>query len=253
MKLPVIFVGHGSPMNAIEDNEYSRTWAKIGRNIQPKSILMISAHWFTRGTLVQDEENPRIINDMYGFPEELYHVGYQVKGDRALTQSVLDTLGDDVSVNNEWGLDHGAWSVLHHMYPKRDIPVAQLSVNRTLTPEAHFKIGQKLAFLREQDVLIIASGNIVHNLRMVRFDMAGGHPDCVKFDAYIKDSILNKDFDAVINYRDLGDVARLSVPTDDHFDPLLYALGAASKDDTVEVFNESVMMGTMSMTGYIFK
>lgn len=253
MRLPVIFVGHGSPMNAIEDNAYTRTWDALGRSIRPKSILMISAHWFTHGTFVQDAESPKIINDMYGFPDELYQVGYQVKGDSALTERILATLGDDVSVNNDWGLDHGAWSVLNHMYPDKSIPVVQLSVNRDLEPGAKFKIGQALSSLRDEDVLIIASGNIVHNLRMVRFDMDAGHPACVKFDAFIRDNILSKNYDAVINYRDLGETARLSVPTTDHFDPLLYALGATNKDDRVEVFNESVMMGYMSMTGYVFR
>ena len=252
MKLPVIFVGHGSPMNAIEDNAYTREWVKLGRSIRPKSILMISAHWFTRGSFIQDAEKPEIINDMYGFPESLYHIGYQVRGDKALTEKVLTALSGDVSVNNDWGIDHGAWSVLNHMYPKRDIPVVQLSVNRDLEPDAHFKIGHALSFLRDEGVLIIASGNIVHNLRMVRFDMDSGHPECVKFDVYIRDNILNKNFNAVIRYRDKGEAARLSVPTTDHFDPLLYALGAAREDDSAEVFNESVMMGYMSMTGYVF-
>ena len=252
MKLPVIFVGHGSPLNAIEDNAYTHAWDKLGRRIHPKSILMVSAHWYTHGTFVQDVDQPEIINDMYGFPEELYRVGYQIKGDKVLSNKVLTALGNKVSINNEWGIDHGAWSVLNHMYPNKDIPVVQLSVNRNLEPEAHFKIGQALSFLRDEDVLIIASGNIVHNLRMIRFDMDTGHPECFKFDAYIKNSILNKDFDAVINYRSIGEAARLAVPMSDHFDPLLYALGASSSNDQVEVFNETVIMGFMSMTGYVF-
>ena len=122
MKLPVIFVGHGSPMNAIEDNAYTREWVRLGRSIRPKSILMLSAHWFTRGSFIQDAENPEIINDMYGFPEALYRVGYQVGGDKALTEKVLTALSGEVSINNDWGIDHGAWSVLNHMYPKERYP-----------------------------------------------------------------------------------------------------------------------------------
>jgi len=253
MKLPVIFVGHGSPMNAIEDNNYTRSWAKIGQGIQPKSILMISAHWFANETYVQNADKPKIINDMYGFPEELYHVGYQVNGDKALTKKVLSGLNDQVIINNDWGLDHGAWSVLNHMYPKKDVPVVQLSVNRKLAPSEHFELGQALSFLRDEGVLIIASGNIVHNLGMVRFDLTGAHPECIKFDQFIKENTINKSFKNIINYQQLYPGYRLSVPTTDHFDPLFYALGASQEDDTVEIFNESVIMGFMSMTGYIFK
>ncbi len=253
MRLPVIFVGHGSPMNAIEDNAYTKEWDALGKKIEPKAILMISAHWFTRGTLIQDAEEPRIINDMYGFPKELYEVGYQVKGDKALTKSVLGAVKREVKVNNDWGLDHGAWSVLAHMVPDRHVPVVQLSVDAYTTPEQHYAIGQDLAFLRDEDVLIIASGNIVHNLRMVRMDMAGGTPECAAFDAFIKESILAKNHDAVLGYPAFGIGASLSVPTTDHFDPLLYALGAAGKDSAVSVFNESLMAGFLSMTSYVFE
>jgi len=253
MRLPVIFVGHGSPMNAIENNVYTKAWEALGKRFKPEAILMISAHWFTKGTRVQDAESPAIINDMYGFPRPLYEVGYQVKGNKALTKAVLNAVKKPVSIDNDWGIDHGAWSVLNHMYPKKDIPVVQLSVDAGAMPNQHYAVGQDLSRLREKNILIIGSGNIVHNLRRVSMEMAGGYPDCVAFDAYIKNSILNHNHQAVIDYAEFGEGARLSVPTTDHFDPLLYALGAAGDNSQITVFNESLTMGSLSMTSYLFE
>lgn len=253
MSMPILFVGHGSPMNAIEHNEYTREWDRIGQKIKPKAILMVSAHWFTKGTFVQDEENPMIINDMYGFPDELYKVGYQVKGSKSLTQNILNQLNQKVSVNNSWGIDHGAWSVLNHMYPKKDIPVVQLSINAMGTSEEHYRIGNQLKDLRDEEILIIGSGNIVHNLRRVSFDMTKGYEWNESFDASIKQAILEKRFDTVINYKEMGEMAELSVPSTDHFDPLLFILGASKKEDKIHVFNEGSVAGALSMTSYLFE
>lgn len=253
MSMPILFVGHGSPMNAIENNEYTYQWSEIGKKVKPKAILMVSAHWFVRGTYIQNEESPKIINDMYGFPDELYSLGYQVKGSQSLTQQVIQRLNDKVSVNNSWGLDHGAWSVLAHMYPKKDISVVQLSVNANATPEEHYRIGRELLSLRDEGIFIIGSGNIVHNLRQVRFDMNGGYDWNISFDQTIKQRILEGSHDLILDYRSIGDAARLSVPSTDHFDPLFYIIGASKKEDKISVFNESAMAGSLSMTSYLFE
>lgn len=253
MKQAVIFVGHGTPMNAIEQNAFTASWRTLGEAIRPKAILMVSAHWFTKGTWTQDEKQPKVINDMYGFPKPLYEVNYQVNGDIALTNRIRECLGGTVDINNSWGIDHGAWSVLVHMFPKRDVPVVQLSVDALKAPEAHFEIGRKLSALRDEGYLIMGSGNIVHNLRKVNFHKADGEDWADAFDLKIRDAIVAGDYDKCLNYRQLGDIAELAVPTTDHYDPLLYCLGAARASDTVEVFNEARVMGSLSMTSYIFK
>jgi len=252
MKLPVLFIGHGTPMNAIEQNAFTASWQALGKKMKPKGILMISAHWYTRGTWTQDSDMPSVINDMYGFPRELYAVNYAVHGDRQLTEKTLALLTPDIAINNAWGIDHGAWSVLTHMYPKRDIPVVQLSIDANKTPEEHFKVGQKLRRLRDEGYLIIGSGNIVHNLRRVAFNKTEGYEWADTFDQKIKEAIVAKAFDRCVHYSDFGEVAKLSVPTTEHFDPLLYVLGAAEKQDDVSIFNEATVMGSLSMTSYIF-
>lgn len=253
MKQPAIFVGHGTPMNAIENNAFTESWRELGERIKPKAILMVSAHWFTRGTYTQDDKAPRVINDMYGFPKPLYEVNYQVAGLKELTDRVMAQVSPDVAINNEWGIDHGAWSVLTHMYPNKDIPVVQLSVDAQKSPAEHFEIGKKLAALREEGYLIMGSGNIVHNLRRVDFGRRDGYAWADEFDGYIKEAILSGDFDKCINYASQGDIAKYAVPTTDHYDPLLYVLGAASTEDKVTVFNEASVMGALSMTSYIFE
>ena len=252
-KMPIIFVGHGSPLNAIEDNEYTRKWEEVGKSIpKPKAILAISAHWFTSGTRVSDIENPKIVYDMYGFPRELYQVKYPVKGDPHLARLAQDLISSEVSIDNEWGIDHGTWSVLVKMYPNADIPVVQLSVNRYASPEEHFKIGQELASLREQGILIFASGNVVHNLSMVDWEMQGGYDWAEDFDSYIKESIANGKFTNVINYKTSEKKWNEAIPTPEHFNPLLYALGASNASDKVTIFNNSSVMGSLSMTSYLF-
>ncbi|HSN58557.1 MAG TPA: 4,5-DOPA dioxygenase extradiol, partial [Clostridiaceae bacterium] len=186
-KMPALFVGHGSPMNAIEDNEYSRGWKEIAKKIpKPEAILSVSAHWYTDGTKVSDAANPKTIYDMYGFPDELYNVAYNAPGAPELAHAAKELISNHVQIDNSWGLDHGTWSVLHRMYPDSDIPVFQLSIDSRTSFGDHFRIGREIAALREKGVLILGSGNIVHNLALVKWGMAGGFPWAVEFDSYIK-------------------------------------------------------------------
>lgn len=251
--MPVLFVGHGSPMNAIEDNMFTENWRRVAQEMpRPEAILAVSAHWYTTGTRIMDEAQPKMVYDMYGFPKELYEVKYPAQGAPELAQLTKDLIHEQVKTDNSWGYDHGTWSVLCQMYPKADIPVFQLSVDRTATAETHFKIGQELSSLREKGVLIFASGNIVHNLSRVAWDMKGGYPWADDFDRYIKDKIIHRQFEEVVKYKAAGQSVDSAFITPDHFYPLLYILGASSPDDKVSVFNDSCIMGSLSMTSYLF-
>ena len=253
MKLPVLFVGHGSPMNAVEDNEFTNKWKALGRSLpRPKVILAVSAHWYTASTRTSDTREPRMIYDMYGFPKELYDVKYPVEGSPELAGKISDLLKEGVITDNRWGIDHGTWSVLCRMYPDADIPVVQLSIDFNSAPEAHFEIGKKLSQLRKEGVFIIGSGNVVHNLSLINWGMSGGFDWAQEFDDYVKQNILNRNFEAVVNYGMAGKCAEKAFYTPDHFYPLLYVLGAVDKEDDIEVFNDSCIMGSMSMTGYLF-
>lgn len=254
MKLPVLFVGHGSPMNAVETNAFTEQWEMLGQLLpKPKVILAISAHWYTEKTRTSAVLEPRMIYDMYGFPKELYELVYPVKGSPELANTLIECLGSDVVIDNRWGIDHGTWSVLCKMYPAADIPVIQLSVNLNASPKAHFEMGQKLAKLREEGVLIFGSGNVVHNLSLINWSMSGGYPWAEEFDQYVKTHILNRDFEAIVDYHKAGKCAEKAFYTPDHFYPLLYVLGASDASDEIEVFNDVCLMGSMSMTGYVFK
>lgn len=253
-KMPVIFVGHGSPMNAIEDNIYSRTWKEIAEKIpKPKIILSVSAHWFTRGIRVSDAEKPEIIYDMYGFPEELYRVSYAAPGAPETARETVKLMSSKVEIDNSWGIDHGIWSVLCRMYPEADIPVFQLSVDQTASAEEHFKIGKEIGALREKGVLILGSGNVVHNLSKVNFGMQGGYPWAETFDGYIKDKIIKGQYKSVIDYRAASEWSEQAFHTPEHFYPLLFVLGASRQEDKLTVFNNSCTLGALSMTGYLFE
>lgn len=254
-KMPVLFVGHGSPMNAIEDNRYTRGWKEIARKIpRPKFIVSISAHWFTKGTKIMNEENPKTIYDMYGFPKELYEVVYSPPGNPEFAEISKGLISKESVYDNTWGIDHGTWSVLVHMYPKRDIPVFQISIDASAPPEAHFQIGKELKPLRDEGGLLFGTGNIVHNLRLVDWDIGDeGFDWAYTFDDFIRSNIQSGNHEEILNYESLGDVAKLAVPTSDHFNPLLYILGASDKDDKVSVYNNSCMMGSLSMTSYLFE
>ncbi|HOS68478.1 MAG TPA: 4,5-DOPA dioxygenase extradiol [Bacillota bacterium] len=254
-KMPVLFVGHGSPMNAIEDNNYSRNWRNLAERIpKPGTILSVSAHWYTHGTRVMNEENPKTIYDMYGFPEELYEVLYDPAGSPGIAKAAKELISRETKYDNSWGIDHGTWSVLVHMYPDRDIPVFQISIDASAPPEEHYKIGKELGALREQGVLIFGSGNVVHNLRLVDWHKANkGFDWAYEFDEYIYENIMDYNHDNILKYNELGDIARLAVPIPDHFYPLLYTLGASDEDDKVSVHNKSCELGSLTMTAYLWE
>jgi len=253
-KMPVLFAGHGSPMNAIEKNIFSSTWAGLGTRLpKPQAILSISAHWYTSGTRIMDIPDPKIVYDMYGFPDELYQVAYPVAGSPVFAESVKDLLGKQVRSDNSWGIDHGSWSVLRHIYPLADVPVFQLSVDSSASADECFSIGQKLRPLRDQGVLIFCSGDVVHNLSRINWSMGKGYLWADEFDQYIKSNILNKDIDSVLHYEKAGSCASYAFSTPDHFAPLLFALGASDAEDKITVFNDARVLGSLSMTGYLFE
>ena len=254
-RMPVLFIGHGSPMNAIEDNEYSKTWKTIAERIaKPKAIVSISAHWFVKGSKIINEEYPKTIYDMYGFPKELYEIVYDSPGSPEIAKISKGLISKETEYDNSWGIDHGTWSVLVHMYPDRDIPVFQISIDAYASPEEHYRIGKELSALREMGILIFASGNIVHNLRLVDWHLGSkGFDWAYKFDDFIHENIINKNHKNILEYKKLGDVADLAVPTTDHFYPLLYALGASGENDKVSVFNKSCELGSLTMTSYLWE
>jgi len=252
-RMPVLFVGHGSPMNAIEDNAYSRAWSALGESLErPEAILSVSAHWFGRGTRVNDSPTPAMIYDMYGFPEELYRVQYPAPGSPELAHKARALLGDFVTVDNGWGIDHGTWSVLRRVFPKADIPLVQLSINAALTPAEHYALGERLRPLRDEGVLLLGSGNIVHNLSRVDWRMAGGQPWAEEFDQYILGAVQRRSHEDAIFYERAGEAALLAVPSMDHYAPLLYVLGASDEEDAIRVFNDDCTLGSVSMTSYLF-
>lgn len=252
--MPLLFVGHGSPMNAIEDNAYSRRWAEIAYEIPtPKAILAVSAHWFTNGSRINDEARPKMVYDMYGFPEELYKVQYNSKGSPELAHNTISLISKEVSIDNSWGYDHGTWSVLCRMFPKADIPVYQLSIDLNADAKTHFNIGRELSSLRDQGILIFGSGNVVHNLSKINWSMEGGYAWAIEFDQYIKDKILRSEYEHVINYKSAGKSSEQAFTTPEHFYPLLYVLGAVTNKDKVRVFNDSCNLGSLSMTSYLFE
>lgn len=254
-RMPVLFVGHGSPMNAIEDNQYTRTWRSMAERIpKPEAILSVSAHWFTEGTRIMNEKKPRTIYDMYGFPRELYEVTYNTPGSPYFAGISRNLISSRTTYDNSWGIDHGTWSVLVHMYPDREIPVFQISIDADLSPEAHYNIGRELRSLRDQGVLIFATGNVVHNLRLVDWHMENkGFDWAYQFDKYICDNILDKNHANILKFNELGNLARLAVPTPDHFYPLLYALGASYEEDKINVYNQSCELGSLTMTAYLWE
>ncbi|WP_312813937.1 4,5-DOPA dioxygenase extradiol [Sedimentibacter sp.] len=254
-KMPVIFVGHGSPMNAIEDNIYTKGWREMAKKIpRPKSIVSISAHWYTKGTRIMNEENPGTIYDMYGFPKELYEIIYSPPGNPKLAEITKKLINKESVFDNSWGIDHGTWSVLIHMYPERDIPLFQISIDADAPPDVHYQIGRELKALRDEGVLLFGTGNIVHNLRLVNWGMEDkGFDWAYEFDNFIKENIQNGNHKDIINYQSLGETAKLAVPITDHFNPILYILGASDKDDKLSVYNNSCMMGSLSMTSYLFE
>lgn len=251
-EMPVLFVGHGSPMNAIEDNEFHKSWVELGKSLpKPKAILCISAHWLTRGTKVTAMDQPRTIHDFGGFPETLFAQQYPVKGAKEFAKETKSLIKQTtVQEDFEWGLDHGTWSILLPMYPKADIPVYQLSLDYTQPPQYHYNLAKELQALRKKGVLIIGSGNIVHNLGMLNF--SGKTFDwAIEFDQKIKQLIDTRNHKPIINYNELGRAAQYAVPSNDHYLPLLYTLALQGEKEEVNYFNEVTQMGSVSMRSLI--
>ena len=255
-KMPVLFIGHGSPMNAIAQNPYTEFLSDLGQRLpRPRAILVISAHWMTKGTWVTEMEHPKTIHDFYGFPKELFEVQYPAPGSPKIAQKVKATVqgtavGGDL---DKWGLDHGTWSVLRHLYPTADIPVLQLSLDMAQPVSYHFQFGQELSVLREHGILILGSGNIVHNLRQIRWEPEALPYDwAVEFDSWVKAKLKLRDFRSVTEDFLKFEAGKLSVPTLDHYLPLHYVLGAADDSDDLKFEYEEIQNGSISMRSMRF-
>jgi 4,5-DOPA dioxygenase extradiol len=236
-RLPTLFFGHGNPLNAIQRNAYTEGWSAIGASIEkPKAVLSISAHWYIPETAVTAMPQPRTIHDFGGFPRELYEVQYAAPGSPALTQRAQQLLAPiPVAMDQRWGLDHGTWSVLCHVFPQADVPVVQLSIDETQPPKFHYQLGRRLASLRDEGVLIIGSGNLVHNLHTYAWGRQDVEPFdwAVRFETRARELIVSGDSAPLVDYESIGRDALLSVPTPDHYLPFLYVLGAVQPDDSV--------------------
>lgn len=252
--MPVLFLGHGSPMNAIEENEFVAGFRKIGQSIpRPNAILCISAHWETRGTFVTAMEHPRTIHDFGGFPQALFDVQYPAPGSPELAKETSALITQTkVGLDQTWGLDHGTWSVVKHLYPKADVPVIQMSLDYTQAAQYHYDLAKELASLRKKGVLIIGSGNMVHNLRMVAWDKlntAGYAYDWAQeASEKMKEHIINGDHTKLINYTSQGRALNLAIPSPDHFLPLLYTLALKEEKDSLNLFNDRAVAGSLTMT-----
>lgn len=254
-KMPVIFAGHGNPMNAIQHNSFTEGWETSVQDIpKPKAILCISAHWETRGTKVTAMDMPQTIHDFGGFPQALFDVQYPCPGAPELAKDVKEMVKKtEVGLDHQWGLDHGTWSVLVKMYPNADIPVFQLSLDYMQAPQYHYELAKELASLRRKGVLIIGSGNVVHNLRMADLrDGATPYDWAVEFDTLCRDLIQKGDHQSLIQYQKLGTAAQLSIPTPEHYLPLLYILALQEKDDQLHFFNEEMAFKSGSMRSLKF-
>lgn len=259
-KMPALFIGHGSPMNAIEDNVFSNTWKEIGRNLpKPKAILCVSGHWETKGTLVTAMTAPKTIHDFGGFPAELHQAQYPALGSEWLVQEAKSSITTTtVGEHQSWGLDHGCWSVLKNLYPEANIPVIQLSLDYTKDAAYHYALGQQLNKLRSKGVLILGSGNMVHNLGMIEiknrdFNTTHGFDWALRMNDIFKEKIMGGDHQALINYQSLDKAAKLAIPTTDHYFPMLYTLAVQDKGDKVTIFNDQAVAGSLTMTSVLIE
>ncbi len=253
--MPVLFIGHGNPMNAIEENEFTIGWKQIALGIPtPKVILFVSAHWLTRGTYVSSVVNPETIHDFGGFPQSLFDAQYNAPGSPKTAKEISTLITDPkIIIDEKWGLDHGAWSVAKPMYPEATIPTLQLSIDYYQPAQYHYNLAQQLQSLRKKGVLIIGSGNMVHNLGMVNWNKPNEGDDwAIEINELLKKYILDGNFGALINYEKLHTSYRLAIPTPDHYFPLMYALGLKSESDQATIFNDKVIMGSLTMTSVKF-
>lgn len=252
--MPALFIGHGSPMNALEDNSFTRSLSALGEKInRPEAILCVSAHWMTEGTWITSMDRPKTIHDFYGFPQSLFDIQYPAPGKPELARAIHESMvSPSIQLDSqEWGLDHGTWSVLRHMYPKADIPVLQLSLDMGKPPEFHFQLGQQLKKLRENGVMILGSGNIVHNLRKLQWETGAKPYDwALEFDEWAKDKLIKRDFKSLQNDFLKTEAGRLSVPTMEHYYPLLTVLGASSTDEELKFEYEEIQNSSISMRAF---
>lgn len=252
--MPTLFIGHGSPMNGIEDNEFSRTWSAMAKEIPTsKAVLVVSAHWMTRGTQITAMESPKTIHDFGGFPRELFEVQYPAKGDPILAKETQKLIkSTHVELDHDWGLDHGTWTIIRHMYPKANIPILQLSIDSGQNMTYHYDLARELADLRQKGVLIVGSGNMVHNLRMLDWGKLNAPNyafDWAKqINQKMKDLILNNEHERLVKYESLGREALMAIPTPEHYIPLLYVLGLKGKNEKIRFFNDKAVGGSLTMT-----
>jgi len=253
-RMPVIFVGHGSPMNAIEENEFVAAFRQLGKElIKPRAILCISAHWETKGTFVTAMQYPQTIHDFGGFPKELYEVQYPAPGEPDLARETKEIISStEVGLDKNWGLDHGAWSVIRHMYPDADVPVIQMSIDYSQPPQYHYNLAKELAAFRKKGILILGSGNMVHNLRLVAWDKLSGEPFAydwaLEASERMKKYILDGNHQELIQYRSQGSAFDMAVPTPEHYLPLLYVLALKEENEEVSLFNDKPVAGSLTMT-----
>ncbi|CAA7197341.1 4,5-DOPA-extradiol-dioxygenase [Chryseobacterium potabilaquae] len=253
-RMPVLFLGHGSPMNAIEENQFVQGFRKAAKEIpQPNAIICISAHWYTAGTFVTAMDTPKTIHDFYGFPKALFDVQYPAPGSPELAQETINLLNPiEVEKDFNWGLDHGAWSVIKHMYPDANIPIIQLSIDYTKSAQYHFELAKKLHSLREKGILIIGSGNIVHNLRLIDWKnintVGAGWDWAIEAREKTNNWLLDGNFQSIIDYQKQGISLQYAIPTPDHYLPLIYTLGLKNKSESLALFNDQLIGGSLSMT-----
>ncbi len=256
-KMPVLFLGHGSPMNAIEENQFVQGFRDVAKKIpKPNAILCVSAHWFTEGTFVTAMDMPKTIHDFYGFPKELFDVEYPAPGYPELARETAELLAPVlVEEDHNWGLDHGAWSVIRHMYPEANIPVIQMSIDYRKPPQYHFELAEKLSKLREKGILIIGSGNIVHNLRMIDWKnintVGAGWDWAIEAREKTNNWLLDGNFQNLIDYQKQGTSLQYAVPSPDHYLPLIYTLGLKEKSENISLFNDELIGGSLSMTSVL--
>jgi 4,5-DOPA dioxygenase extradiol len=255
--MPVLFVGHGSPMNGIEDTGFSRRWSAMAKEIpEPKAVLVVSAHWYTRGTKITAMDFPATIHDFGGFPQALFDVQYPAPGNPALAREAASLVKlTEVELDHDWGLDHGTWTIVRHMYPKANIPVLQLSIDYSKAPEYHYELAKELYELRRKGILIMGSGNMVHNLRMAAWDKINdpfSYDWASKINEQFKALILDGNHRALIDYEKLGKEAQMAIPTLEHYLPLIYTLGRKGHQDEVSFFNDKTVGGSLTMTSVKF-
>lgn len=251
-KMPILFLGHGSPINAIEENEFVEGFRTISNEIsKPKAILCISAHWETKGSYVTAMQNPRTIHDFGGFPPALYQVQYPASGCPILANEIINLI-PEIHPDFDWGLDHGTWSVVKHLYPKADVPIVQLSIDYTKTTQKHYELAQKLVELREKEILIIGSGNMVHNLGMLAWDKMNekeyGYDWAIEASEKMIQFVLSNNHEALINYKNQGRSFQFAIPTPEHFLPLIYVLGLKTQNEEIKIFNNKAVAGSLTMT-----